>query len=118
VLSVVLAGIGAVLVFLAWRRDPVRDPASLLGRARGVFASAFGTDDLYERTVARGVVQLANGVIRVDDSVVGQTVRGTGRGARALGGVLRLTQNGNPQFYVTAVLAGVVLIAVGVVILQ
>jgi NADH-quinone oxidoreductase subunit L len=118
VLSVLLAGIGAVLVFLPWRRDPVRDPALLLGRARGVFASAFGTDDLYERTVARGVVQVANSVVRVDDSVVGRTVRGTGRRARALGGVLRLTQNGNPQFYVTAVLAGVVLIAVGVVVLQ
>jgi NADH-quinone oxidoreductase subunit L len=118
VLSVVLAGFGAALVFLVWRRDPARDPAALLGRARGVFASAFGTDELYERTVARGVVNLANGVVRVDDSVVGRTVRGTGRGARALGGVLRLTQNGNPQFYVTAVLAGVVLIAVGVVVLQ
>jgi NADH-quinone oxidoreductase subunit L len=118
VLSVVLAGFGAVLVFLAWRRDPSRDPAALLGQARGVFASAFGTDDFYERTVARGVVKLANGVVRVDDSVVGKAVRGTGRRARALGGILRLTQNGNPQFYVTAVLAGVVLIAVGVVVLQ
>ncbi|CAM4216860.1 NADH-quinone oxidoreductase subunit L [Kibdelosporangium persicum] len=118
VLSLVLAALGALAVFMIWRRDPARDPADALGRARRVFGSAFGTDDLYERTVARGVVRVANEVVRVDDSVVARSVRGTGRGARALGGLLRLTQNGNPQFYVTALLAGVVVIAVGVVVLQ
>nr|WP_052479128.1 NADH-quinone oxidoreductase subunit L [Kibdelosporangium sp. MJ126-NF4]CEL22359.1 NADH-ubiquinone oxidoreductase chain L [Kibdelosporangium sp. MJ126-NF4]CTQ89214.1 NADH-ubiquinone oxidoreductase chain L (EC 1.6.5.3) [Kibdelosporangium sp. MJ126-NF4] len=118
VLSLVLAGTGAAAVYVIWRRDPARDPADALGRARGVFASAFGTDEIYERTVARGVMRLADGVARADDSVVGGTVRGTGRGARSLGGLLRLTQNGNPQYYITAVLAGVVVIAVGVVILR
>ncbi|RSM84996.1 NADH-quinone oxidoreductase subunit L [Kibdelosporangium aridum] len=117
-LSLVLAAVGALAVFMIWRRDPAKDPADALGRLREVFGSAFGTDSLYERTVARGVMRVANEVARVDDSVVGQTVRGTGLGARALGGLLRRTQNGNPQFYVTAVLAGVVVIAVGVVILQ
>jgi NADH-quinone oxidoreductase subunit L len=116
-LSVLLAAFGAGLVFVVWRRDPARDPADSLGRLRGVFASAFGSDDLYERTVARGVMRLAEGVVSVDESVVGRTVRGTGRSARSLGGLLRRTQNGNPQFYVTAVLAGVVVISVAVVVL-
>ncbi|ONI86517.1 hypothetical protein ALI144C_11510 [Actinosynnema sp. ALI-1.44] len=118
VLSLAIAGIGVVAVFLIWRRDPAKDPADSIGRLRGVFGSAFGTDTLYERTVARGVMRLADEVARVDDSVVGRSVRGTGSGARALGGLLRLTQNGNPQYYVTAVLASVVLIAVGVVVMR
>ncbi|HEY3261752.1 MAG TPA: NADH-quinone oxidoreductase subunit L [Pseudonocardiaceae bacterium] len=116
--SVLLAALGAGLAYVAWRRDPAHEPATVLGRLRPVFASAFGTDDLYERTVAVAVLRLARGVVGVDDRVVGRAVTGTGRGARTLGGVLRLTQNGNPQFYVTGVLAGVLLIAVGVAVLS
>jgi NADH-quinone oxidoreductase subunit L len=118
VLSVALAAVGALVAYAAWRRDPAHEPANALGRLRPVFATAFGTDDLYERTVAAAVMRLARGVVAFDDGVVGRTVTGTGRGARRLGGVLRLTQNGNPQFYVTGVLAGALLIAVGVAVLS
>jgi NADH-quinone oxidoreductase subunit L len=118
VLSVVLAGAGALVAYVVWRADPARDPADRLGRLRGVFASAFGSDDLYERTVARGVTGLASGVLATDDRVVVGAVTGTGRGAGRLGGLLRLTQNGNPQFYLTGLLAGVLLISLGVVILR
>jgi NADH-quinone oxidoreductase subunit L len=118
VVSVVLAGIGVSLAYVVWRADPARDPADRLGRLRGVFSSAFGSDDLYERTVARGVTGLAGGVLATDDRVVVGAVTGTGRGAGRLGGLLRLTQNGNPQFYLTGLLAGVLLISVGVVILR
>lgn len=118
VVSVVLAGAGASLAYVVWRADPARDPADRLGRLRGVFASAFGSDDLYERTVARGVTGLAGGVLATDDRVVAGAVTGTGRGAGRLGGLLRLTQNGNPQFYLTGLLAGVLLISLGVVILR
>jgi NADH-quinone oxidoreductase subunit L len=117
-LSVVLAGVGATVSYVVWRADPVRDPAVRLGRLRGLFASTFRTDDLYERTVARGVTALAVDVLGVDDRVVGRAVTGAGRGASRLGGLLRLTQNGNPQFYLTGLLAGVLLIAVGVVVLR
>jgi NADH-quinone oxidoreductase subunit L len=113
-LSVVLAAVGAGAAYLVWRRDPVS--ASAFGRLRPLFASAFRTDDLYERTVAPAIVRLANEVVGVDDRVVGRTVTGAGRTARRLGGVLRLTQNGNPQFYLTGLLAGVLLISVGVVV--
>jgi NADH-quinone oxidoreductase subunit L len=117
-LSFALATVGAVAAYLAWSRDPAHEPAAALGRLRPVLGTAFGTDYLYERTVAAAVLRLARAVVGVDDRVVGRAVTGTGRGARRLGGVLRLTQNGNPQFYVTGVLAGVLLIAVGVAVLS
>jgi NADH-quinone oxidoreductase subunit L len=117
-LSVALAAIGATVAYVAWRGTPARDPALALGRLRPLFATTFRTDDLYERTVARGVEGLAGVVAGVDDQVVGRAVTGTGRGAGRLGGLLRLTQNGNPQFYLTGLLAGVLLIAIGVVVLS
>ncbi len=60
------------------------------------------------------VSRLAVGVVGVDDQVIGRTVTRTGRGTRLLGGVLRLTENGNVQAYLTWVLAGVLGFAVGV----
>ena len=114
--SVLLAAAGAALAYSGWRRDPGREPAAAFGPARPLLASAFRTDDLYERTVAAGTVRLARGVLAVDNGLVARAVTGTGRGARNLGGLLRLTQNGNPQFYVTGVLAGVLLIAVAVAV--
>jgi NADH-quinone oxidoreductase subunit L len=116
--SVVLAAAGALAAYAAWRRTPAHEPAAVLGRARPLFATAFHTDDLYERTVATVIMRLARAVVGVDDEVVGRAVTGTGRGARTLGSMLRLTQNGNPQFYVTGVLAGVLLISVGVAVLS
>jgi NADH-quinone oxidoreductase subunit L len=117
-LSVVLTIVGAALAYGGWRLDSAREPANALGRARPALASTFGTHELYERTVARGMLRLARGTVGVDDRVVGRTVTGTGQSARALGGLLRLTQNGNPQFYVTGLLAAVVLIALGVAMLS
>ncbi|NMH97474.1 NADH-quinone oxidoreductase subunit L [Pseudonocardia sp. K10HN5] len=100
---------GVVAGYLGWRRAPAWS-------APRVLATAFGTDDLYERTLVPVVQRLATRVVRADDGV-GAAVRGTGNAARRLGGALRLTQTGNPQFYVTGVLAGVLLIAVGVAML-
>jgi NADH-quinone oxidoreductase subunit L len=116
-LSVLFAIIGGGIAYALWRLDPSREPANALGRLRPVFGTVFRTDDLYERTAAPATLALARATVGVDDRVVGRTVTGTGRGARALGGVLRLTQNGNPQFYVTGVLAGVLLLALGVALL-
>jgi NADH-quinone oxidoreductase subunit L len=99
----VALGVGAG--WFGWQRD--------LGP---LFATACHTDDLYERTVVRAVLRLSDRVGGLDDGI-GDTVTGTGRGAGRLGALLRRTQNGNPQFYLTGVLAGVVLIAVGAVVL-
>ncbi|KAA2263407.1 NADH-quinone oxidoreductase subunit L [Solihabitans fulvus] len=115
--SVAVVVLGAGVVLARWRAAPGRDPADLLGRARPLLASAWHTDDLYERTVARAVTGLAERVVAVDDRVVGRAVTGSGRNAGRLGGLIRLSQNGNPQLYLTGLLAGVLLIAVGVVVL-
>jgi NADH-quinone oxidoreductase subunit L len=101
---------GVLVGYVGWRRAPAWS-------APRVLATAFGTDDLYERTVVPVVVALAARVVRADDGV-GAAVRGTGTGARAVGRVLRLSQTGNPQFYVTGMLAGVLLVSVGVAVLR
>jgi len=116
--SIALIAIGVAAAYRAWQREPVRDPVVLLGTARRAAATAFYTDDLYERTVVGMVLRLADGVLGVDNKVIGETVSRTGRGARRLGGVLRLSENGNVQAYLTGVLAGVLVIAVGAAVLS
>jgi NADH-quinone oxidoreductase subunit L len=117
-LSLALLLLGALASYLSWRRAPGPDPAVLLGPARQLVGRAFYTDDLYERTVVPVVLRLAARVVGWDSGVLGRGVSGAGRSARRLGGALRLTENGNPQFYVTGVLAGVLAITLGAVVLR
>ncbi|NRQ37299.1 NADH-quinone oxidoreductase subunit L, partial [Nonomuraea sp. NN258] len=114
--SVVLALLGAGVVYAAWRSDPVADPARLLGPLRVPCERAFYVDNVYAALFVRPVLALARLVVRTDDTVVDGAVRGSGRTARSLSGVLRLAQNGNAQLYVSGVLAGVLLIVVGAVV--
>ncbi|MFB9835297.1 NADH-quinone oxidoreductase subunit 5 family protein [Actinoallomurus acaciae] len=111
----VLAGGGAV--FLVWNRDPALDPVRLLGPARPLLRDGFRLDAVYDVLVVRPVVALAEMVVHTDERAVDAAVVGTGRGARWLGGLLRRTENGNPQTYISGVLAGVVLIVLAVVVL-
>ncbi|WP_329250345.1 NADH-quinone oxidoreductase subunit L [Actinoallomurus sp. NBC_01490] len=111
----VLAGGGAV--FLVWNRDPALDPVRLLGPARPLLRDGFRLDAVYHVLVVRPVVALAEMVVHTDERAVDAAVVGTGRGARRLGGLLRRTENGNPQAYVSGVMAGVVLIVLAVVVL-
>ncbi|MCF6470480.1 NADH-quinone oxidoreductase subunit L [Nonomuraea sp. MG754425] len=115
VVSVVLAALGAGLVYAFWRIDPVADPARLLGPLRVPCERAFYVDTLYAALLVRPVPALARLVVRTDDVLVDGAVRGSGRSARVLSGVLRLAQNGNVQLYVSGLLAGVLLIVVGAV---
>ncbi|MEV5893153.1 NADH-quinone oxidoreductase subunit 5 family protein [Nonomuraea fuscirosea] len=115
-ISVVLAALGAGATYAFWRSDPVADPARLLGPLRAPCERAFSVDALYAALFVRPVLALARLVVRTDDVVVDGAVRGSGRSARGLSGVLRLAQNGNVQLYVSGVLAGVLLIAVGAVV--
>ncbi|MGK5556205.1 NADH-quinone oxidoreductase subunit 5 family protein [Actinomadura kijaniata] len=115
-LALLLAALGAGGAFLLWNRDPAADPASRLGPLRPVFANAFHVDALYDAAVVRPVLALSRLVVRADDRGIDAAVLGTGRAARRLGGLLRIPQNGNPQTYLTGVLAGVVVIAAVVVI--
>jgi NADH-quinone oxidoreductase subunit L len=111
----VLAGGGGV--FLVWNRDPALDPVRLLGPARPLLRDGFRVDAVYTALIVRPVVALAEMVVHTDDHAVDAAVEGTGRGARRLGGLLRATENGNPQTYISGVLAGVVIIVLAVVVL-
>ncbi len=115
-LSAVLVGLGAGAAFLLWNRDPALDPARALGPVRPVFARAFFVDELYAVAIVRPVRALARYVVAFDRRGVDAAVIGTAHGARRLAGVLRVPQNGNPQTYLTGLLAGVVVIVAGVVI--
>ncbi|MFA1549400.1 NADH-quinone oxidoreductase subunit L [Actinomadura chokoriensis] len=115
-LSVLLLVLGAGAAYLVWNRDPALDPARALGRVRPVFARAFFVDELYAAAIVRPVQALARHVVTFDKAGVDAAVIGTGRAARRLAGVLRVPQNGNPQTYLTGLLAGVVVIVAGVVI--
>ena len=110
-----LAGGGGV--FLVWNRDPAIDPVRLLGSARPLLRDGFRVDEVYSALVVRPVLAVARLVLRFDTRVVDGAVVSTGRGARRLGGLLRMTENGNPQAYVSGVLAGVVIIVLAVVVL-
>ena len=116
-LSVGLALAGVAVAWLLWRRDRARDPALALGPLRRPFESAFGVDALYDAVVVRPVRGLARAVVATDGRVVHGAVRGSGSSARWLGAGLRLTQNGNVTAYLTGLLAGTVLLVVGVVAL-
>ncbi|MGN6333244.1 MAG: NADH-quinone oxidoreductase subunit 5 family protein [Motilibacteraceae bacterium] len=109
-LLLLLAGAGAV--WAVWRRDPAADPARALGRLRPVLARAFGVDAAYERLVVRPVDALARLVVTGDRDVVDAYVRGAGRGAVLLGGLLRGGRSGSVQRYLTVLLAGAVVVAV------
>ncbi|GAA1795679.1 NADH-quinone oxidoreductase subunit L [Actinomadura chokoriensis] len=116
-LSVLLVALGAGAAFLVWNRDPALDPARALGPVRLVFARGFFVDELYAAAIVRPVKALARYVVAFDRSGVDAAVVGTGRGARHLAELFRFPQNGNPQTYLTGLLAGVVVIVAGVVIL-
>ncbi|MEO5875868.1 MAG: NADH-quinone oxidoreductase subunit L [Streptosporangiaceae bacterium] len=116
-LSLIFVAAGAAVVVLAWRDDPVLDPARRLGPVRTLFERAFYVDDLYDLTVVRPVRRLASVVAGADRTVVDATVESTVPAARGLGRLVSLPQGGNPQTYLTGVLAGAVLLVLAVVAL-
>jgi NADH-quinone oxidoreductase subunit L len=107
--AVTLLGVG--LVWNAWRRDPAADPADLLGRWRETALYAFYLDDVQDLIIVQPAKALAKLVAYLDTEVVDAYVRGAGIGARSLGGLLRRVQTGNIQLYLTALFAGVIVIA-------
>ncbi|MBC6457740.1 NADH-quinone oxidoreductase subunit L [Actinomadura sp. HBU206391] len=116
-LSLLLAAAGGYGAYAIWRRDPARDPARVLGPARVTFERAFFVDEIYARAVVAPVRALAHAVVSVDDRVIDRAVERSADLARSIGGLLRRPQNGNPQTYLTGLLAGMVVIVLAVVIL-
>jgi NADH-quinone oxidoreductase subunit L len=78
---------------------------------------AFFVDDLYDRAFVRPVRAATSGVAWTDDAVVGGAVRTTAAETGRLSRLVALTQAGNVQTYLTGLLAGVLLLVVGVVTL-
>jgi NADH-quinone oxidoreductase subunit L len=117
VLSVLLAGAGVAGVAVSWRRARAGDPSARLGRVRPALQHAFYVDELYDRIAVRPVRAAASSVGWADAEVVSASVLGSGRSAGRVAALLQRTQRGNVQTYLTGLLAGVVLLAVGVVTL-
>jgi NADH-quinone oxidoreductase subunit L len=115
-LSVLLVVLGAGAVLVAWRRAPAADPTLAL-RVRPAMERAFYVDDLYDRAFVRPVRAATSGVAWTDDAVVGGAVRTTAAETGRLSRLVALTQAGNVQTYLTGLLAGVLLLVVGVVTL-
>jgi NADH-quinone oxidoreductase subunit L len=111
VLSLVVAGLAIAAVVMAWQRRGRRDPADLLGPARPLLQQGFRIDGVVAAFVVRPVYALARTVVASDRDVVDFYVQGSGRAARAIGGVLRLAQTGNVSTYLSLVGAGVVVLA-------
>jgi NADH-quinone oxidoreductase subunit L len=117
VLSTALALAAAGAVFVLWRRSPATDPSARLAGVRPTLVNAFYVDALYDRAFVRPVRAATRAVRWTDDRVVDASATGSGRGALRAADWLRRTQAGNVQTYLTGLLAGVVIVAVGVVTL-
>jgi NADH-quinone oxidoreductase subunit L len=117
-ISLVVALLGAGIVYVAWRGEPMADPARVLGPLRTPCERAFYVDSAYNTLFVRPVTWLARAVVRTDDKLVDGAVRGSGRLTLNLSALVRLAQNGNAQLYVTGALAGILLVAIGAVIFR
>ncbi|WP_327067451.1 NADH-quinone oxidoreductase subunit 5 family protein [Kitasatospora sp. NBC_01302] len=93
--------------------DPGR---ALLGPLYGPAQHGFRLDRLYTLLFVRPTVAAAELVKFLDREVVEGYVQASGGTAKLLGWVVRRSQTGNAQTYLSALLAGVVLIAVFVAV--
>ncbi|MEV4611646.1 NADH-quinone oxidoreductase subunit L [Kitasatospora sp. NPDC049258] len=89
--------------------DPGR---RLLGPLYRPAQHGFGVDRLYSALFVRPTAAAARLVRFLDREVVETYVRGAGDGTNLLGWLVRRTQTGNAQTYLSALLAGAVLLAV------
>ena len=112
VLSVGLAVVGALAVWLVWRRDRAADPTAAL-RWRPALEHAFYVDDLYDRLFVRPVRVAARAGAPDRRRRRGRRVAGTGRGARALAGLRAPDPGGNVSATSPACSPDVLLIVAG-----
>lgn len=97
---------------------PAADPGrALLGPLHRHAADGFHLDAVYDRLFVRPT-RAAAGLVRfLDREVVDTYVRGAGTGPRLLGSLVRRAQTGNVQSYLSALLAGAVVLAVATAVL-
>ncbi|MFE7128590.1 NADH-quinone oxidoreductase subunit L [Streptomyces sp. NPDC057617] len=96
--------------------DPADPSRLLLGPLHRHAATGFHLDAVYHRLFVRPVLAAAQLVRFLDREVVDTYVRGAGTGTRWLGAAVRRAQTGNVQTYVSALLAGSVVLAVAAVL--
>ncbi|MCJ1679339.1 NADH-quinone oxidoreductase subunit L [Streptomyces sp. APSN-46.1] len=97
---------------------PAPDPGrALLGPLHRHAADGFHLDAVYDRLFVRPVRAAAVLVSFLDREVVDTYVRGAGLGPRLLGGLVRRAQTGNVQSYLSALLAGAVVLAIATAVL-
>ncbi|MET9886848.1 NADH-quinone oxidoreductase subunit L [Streptomyces sp. NPDC006430] len=94
--------------------DPGR---ALLGPLHRHAAVGFHLDAVYDRLFVRPVRAAASLVRFLDREVVDTYVRGAGTGPRLLGSLVRRAQTGNVQSYLSALLAGAVVLAIATAVL-
>ncbi|CAL9468983.1 NADH-quinone oxidoreductase subunit 5 family protein [Streptomyces sp. enrichment culture] len=101
---------------IAYASDPSDPGRLLLGPLHRPAAAGFHLDALYTALFVRPVRAGARLVRFLDREVVETYVRGAGTLPRWLGAAVRRAQTGNLQTYVSALLAGTVVLAVAVVL--
>ncbi|MEV0243115.1 NADH-quinone oxidoreductase subunit L [Streptomyces sp. NPDC050674] len=101
---------------IAYAPDPADPGRLLLGPLHRHAAAGFHLDALYTALFVRPVQAGASLVRFLDREVVETYVRGAGALPRWLGAAVRRAQTGNVQTYVSALLAGTVVLAVAVVL--
>ena len=115
VVSVILALMGAITTWRVWALDPTSDPARALGVLQGPFQEAFYVDRFYDDVVVAPVRGAVHGVLFADRVIIDGYVDGAGQGAGLAGRLLRSTQAGNVQAYLTGLVAVIVVAALLVV---
>ncbi|MFF7867314.1 NADH-quinone oxidoreductase subunit L [Streptomyces qaidamensis] len=101
---------------IAYAPDPADPGRLLLGPLHRHAAAGFHLDTVYTTLFVRPVQAGASLVRFLDREVVETYVRGAGALPRWLGTAVRRAQTGNVQTYVSALLAGTVVLAVAVVL--
>jgi NADH-quinone oxidoreductase subunit L len=101
---------------VAYAPDPADPARLLLGPLRLHAAEGFHLDAVYDVLFVRPVLAAASLVQFLDSEVVDTYVRGAAAAPRLLGAAVRRAQTGNVQTYVSALLAGTVVLAVAVLL--
>ncbi|MGW2202149.1 NADH-quinone oxidoreductase subunit 5 family protein [Streptomyces sp. NPDC001774] len=96
--------------------DPTDPGRALLGPLHRPAAAGFHVDALYSAAFVRPVLAAASLVRFLDREVVDTYVRGAGTGTQWLGWLVRRAQTGNVQTYLSALLAGSVVLAIAAVL--
>ncbi|MFJ8214465.1 NADH-quinone oxidoreductase subunit L [Streptomyces sp. NPDC096033] len=97
---------------------PAPDPGrALLGPLHRHAADGFHLDAVYDRLFVRPVRAGASLVRFLDREVVDTYVRGAGTAPRLLGSLVRRAQTGNVQSYLSALLAGAVVLVIATAVI-